>query len=170
VTADKEKARKNSYEEALNAFGRAMKALNKRDYTKALEGLNAFMESHPGEKELIDRCNVYVKICNQHISPEKPALKTYDDYYRQGVFKLNDGEFEEAAKLLSKAHQIEPKAGEILYYLANTYCHMQDVDACLEYLKQAVKLDAAFAVLAQNELDFSKLREDKRFAVITKMG
>ncbi len=168
MTAQKEKVINNSLAEALAAFNLAMKAFHKKDYAKTLEALTSFLEKYPEEKELIDRANVYVIICNKHLSPEKIVLKSFDDYYRNGVYHLNQGEFEEAAEMLLKAHEKEPKAGEILYYLANTYCHLENVEQCLEYLKQAVKLDASFAVLAQNELDFVELRKDKEFADITK--
>ena len=147
-----------------------MKAFHKKNYAKALESLTSFIEKHPEEKELIDRARLYVAICNQHVEPEEIVLEAYDDYYRYGVYLLNNRDFEEAVKMLTKALEMKPKAGEILYYLANTYCHMQDTESCLEYLKEAVKLDASFATLAQNEMDFNELRKDKRFAVITKMA
>jgi len=170
LTADKEQASKNAYEKALAAYEIAMKAFHKRNYAKALEALTSFIEKYPEEKELVDRANLYVIICGQHLKPEELVLKTYDDYYRYGVYHLNNRDYDGAVEMLTKAHQMKPKAGEVLYYLANTYCHMQDTESCLEYLKQAVMLDAAFAVLAQNELDFNELRKDKRFAVITKMA
>jgi tetratricopeptide (TPR) repeat protein len=170
LTAEKEKSHKNAYEKALTAFEQAMKAFHKGDYTKADAALTAFVEKYPEEKELLDRAHIYTAICKRHLSPEKITLKTFDDYYRHGVYQLNQGQFEEAVKLLNKAHEMQPKAGEVLYYLANTYCHMQDVEQCLEYLKQAVMLNASFAILAQNELDFDDLREDQRFALITKMA
>lgn len=170
MKAEKEKAMKNSYEKALAAYGQAMKAFHKGDYAKAKEALTGFVESFPEEKELVDRAAIYAEICNQRLNPEKIVLKSFDDYYRYGVYYLNQGQFEEAADLLSKAHEMQPKAGEILYYLANTYCLMQNVEQCLEYLKQAVMLNASFAILAQNELDFDDLREDKRFVMITKMA
>ena len=62
------------------------------------------------------------------------------------------------------------KSGAVLYYLANTYCNMENVELCFEYLKQAVELDASFAVLAQNEPDFKELKKDDQFAAITKMA
>ena len=170
MTADKEKASKNAYEKALAAYEIAMKAFHKKNYAKALEALTSFIEKYPEEKELVDRAHLYIVICSQHLSPEEIVLETHDDYYRYGVYLMNNGDFEEAVKMLAKAHEMKPKAGEVLYYLANTYCHMQDTESCLEYLKEAVKLDAAFAILAQNDLDFSKLRQDKRFDVITKMA
>lgn len=170
MTAQKDKLNKNTYEKALAAYGQAMKAFHKKNYAKALETLTSVLEKFPEEKELIDRTNIYIAICNESLTPEKIVLKSFDDYYRLGVYKLNQGDFEEAAELLLKAHEKNPKAGEVLYYLANIYCHLEDIDLCLEYLTQAAKLDASFAVLAQNELDFSELRKDEKFAVITKMA
>ncbi|NOR14296.1 MAG: tetratricopeptide repeat protein [Candidatus Aminicenantes bacterium] len=170
MTAQKEKVSKNSYEKALAAYGLAMKAFHKKDYAKSLEAFTSFSEKYPEEKGMIDRANIYIEICNRHLSPDKTVLKSFDDYYRSGVYHLNQGEFEEAAELFIKAHEKKPKAGEVLYYLADTYCLLENVEKCLEYLEQAVKLDASFAVLAQNELDFVELRKDEKFAAITKMA
>ena len=131
MTTQKDKLSKNTYEKALAAYGQAMKAFHKKNYAKALETLTSVLEKFPEEKELIDRANMYVDICNEYLTPEKIVLKSFDDYYRNGVYKLNQGDFEEAAEFLLKAHEKKPKAGEVLYYLANLYCHLENIDQCL---------------------------------------
>ena len=47
---------------------------------------------------------------------------------------------------------------------------MGNVEKCLEMLKDAVRLDKFYGILAQNETAFESIWEDKKFKVITKLA
>ncbi len=171
MTAQKDnKAKKNDYEKALAAYHQAMKLFHQRDYAKAEESLNAFLEKHNQERELADRAKIYRDICHSRLQPEKIKLTTFEDFYQNGVYLLNMGRYEEALTSLEKARAKEPSNAKLVYVMAAAYAMHEDKDNCLEYLKQAVKLDSYFAILAQNESNFDPVKHDKRFAVITKMA
>ena len=167
---EKEKARKDDYEKALASFTQAMRAFHKGEFTKATELLKAFVEKFASERELIDRAQVYLEICASREKKEKIQLNTFNDYYYYSVYKINQGEYEEALKLLEKAREMKPKEGKIPYLMADTYCLMREQEQCLEYLKKAIQLDKFFSTLAQNESDFEPLWEDKKFKLITRMA
>ena len=169
MSETKEKAKKNAYDLALTAYNQAMKAFHKADFPKAVERLQAFLEKHSSEKELVDRVKIYLSICEKRLKKEKIILKSFEDYYQFGVYKLNRNEFPEALKAFEKAHEIQPKEGKILYLIANVYHKMEQDDECLEFLKSAVKADKYFGILARNEIDFEDLHEDKKFNLITRM-
>lgn len=170
MPTEKEKAKKDSYEKALNAFEQVMKVFHKGDYVKAYELLTAFLEKYDSENEMVDRVKMYLKICEEHVKEEKVILKSFDDYYQHGVFKTNHGEYDEALKLLTKAQSLEPKEGKVPYLMSSIYCQMDQPDRCLEHLQQAVELDSYFATLALNEEDFDALKEDEKFKLITELG
>ena len=96
-------------------------------------------------------------------------MKTFDDYYQYGVYKINQRKYEEALKLLEKARDMKPKEGKVFYLMADAYCMKSDKEKCLEHLKKAIKLDEHFRILAQNEADFEPLREDKKFKLIIRL-
>lgn len=169
TTKDKEKLKKDDYEKALSAFDQAMKAFHKGDFTRAEELLNAFLENFPSEKELVDRAQVYLKICASRQKKEKIQLTTFEDYYQYGIMKINQGDYEEALKSLGKAGEMKPKEGKIPYLMANAYCRMGETEKCLEHLRKAIQIDKFFSTLAQNESDFESLWEDKKFKLITRM-
>jgi len=50
------------------------------------------------------------------------------------------------------------------------HCQMGNVEKCLETLKDAVRLDRYYGILAQNESAFEPIWEDKKFKVITKLA
>ena len=167
MPSEKEKARKDLYKKTLTAFEQAMKIFHKGDYQKASDLFGAFLEKHNSESELVDRVKMYLKIIDGRLKKDGRTLKTFDDYYLNGVLKANHGEFEDALKLLNKAQSLEPKEGKILYLLSSIYCQMDHPEKCLENLERAVDLDSFFAILAQNEEDFVSLKEDEKFKIVT---
>jgi len=165
-----EKVKKDDYEKLLSAYSQAMKAFRKRDFERAAELLQSFLEKYTTEKELVDRAKIYLSICKNQLSPEKIQLKTFDDYYEYGVYKINQGDYSQALKYLEKAHEMNPKEGKVLYLMADAYCLLNDKEKALEFLKKAIQRDKFFSILAQNETDFEPLREDKKFKLITRMA
>jgi predicted Zn-dependent protease len=166
----KEKAKKDLYEKILAAYGQAVKAFRKGDCAKAKELFQAFLEKHSSEKELVDRAQMYLALCENREKKDTVSLKTFDDYYEYAVYKLNQKDHDEAIKLLEKAKAQKPKEGKVSYLMALMYCQMEDTEKCLDNLKDAVQKDKFFGTLAQNESGFEPLWEDKKFKIITKTG
>jgi len=170
-TVKDEKAKKDEYQKALAVFSEAMKEFRKAKFEKAIELLKSFVEKYPGERELVDRARFYVKIAEERSKESKEAvsLKTAEDYFHYGLYRMNAGDFEEAQKLLDKALKLNPDDGKVYYALADLNSLAGQTDASLEYLKKAIQVDKFFRVLAQNETDFQPLWEDKKFKLITRI-
>lgn len=166
----KEKLKKDLYEKILAAYGQAMKAFRKGDYAKAKELFQAFLEKHNTEKELVDRAQMYLAMFENREKKETISLETFEDYYENAVYKLNQRNHGEAIELLEKAKTQKPKEGKVSYLMALTYCQKGDTKKCLENLKDAVHKDKFFGTLAQNESGFELLWKDKKFKIITKTG
>ena len=167
---EKEKVKKDEYQKAFFAYTQAMRSFHKGDYEKAAELLKAFLDKYASEKELVDRAQIYLTICRVEQKKEKIQLKTFDDYYEYSVYRINQGDYEGALKLLEKALDMKPQEGKILYLMADAYCLMGQSEQCLENLKRAIQLDKYFSILAQNEANFESLWEDKKFKLITRMA
>jgi tetratricopeptide (TPR) repeat protein len=166
----KQKSKKDIYTKILEAYAQAVKAYRKGDCVKAKELFNAFLEKHTSEKELVDRANMYLSLCEKRQKKETISLKTFEDYYEHAMYKHNQGNHDEAIKLLEKAKTIKPKEGKVPYLKALTYCLMEDTENCLLNLKDAIQIDRFFGTLAQNEPGFESLWEEKKFKIITKTG
>lgn len=146
-----------------------MKAFHKGDYARASEFLTTFLEKHSTERELVDRAQIYLSICEARQTKERIQLKTFDDYYQTSVHRMNRGDYQEALELLEKARQMKPKEGKLFYLMANVCCLMGKKEECLDHLKEAIQMDKFFSILAQNESDFEEIREEKKFKLITRM-
>jgi predicted Zn-dependent protease len=166
----KEKVKKDLYDKILAAYGQAVKAFRKGDCAKAKELFQAFIEKHSSEKELVDRAQMYLALCENREKKGAVTLKTFEDNYEYAVYKLNQQDYDEAIKLLKKAKTQKPKEGKVSYLMALMYCQMEDMEKCLENLKEAVQNDKFFGTLAQNESGFEPLWADKKFKIITKIG
>jgi len=81
---------------------------------------------------------------------------------RMESYKANDGEYDEAITMLAKASSLEPKEGKVFYLLSSVYLNMDQPEKCLEHLERAVALDSYFAILAQNEEEFSSLKRGRK--------
>ena len=132
--------------------------------------LEALIEKHASERELVDRAQTYIKICQNISKKEAIPSKTFDDLYENGVFLMNLGRYEDALKLFNKAIEKNPDHAKILYFMAAIYQSMGDTDQSLEFLKKSIQKDKYFKILAQNDSDFEDLREDKKFKILTKLA
>ncbi len=166
----KDKINLDSYEKTLSSYSQAAKAFRRGDCKKAKEYFGAFIEKYPMEKELVDRAKLYMKICKDKDKKDAFALKNFDDYYEMGVYKLNQGAYEEALKLFNKALEKDPSKGKILYLMGKTHYLMGDKDKFLDNLKSAIQVDKSFQIFAQNDSDIDDIKNDKKFKLITKLA
>ncbi|MBN2207201.1 MAG: tetratricopeptide repeat protein [Candidatus Aminicenantes bacterium] len=147
-----------------------MKEFHKREFDKAVESLESFIEKHPAEREFVDRARMYIELCKSLQKKERVTLKTVDDYFFYAVYKLNQGDHEGALKVLEKAVEQKADEGRIQYLIADIQAGLGRVEEALEALKKAIQKDKQYRILAQNEVDFEPLWEDKRFKALTRVA
>jgi len=164
-----EKTKKDAYEKALAAFGEAMKEFHKGRLDKAQELLKAFLEKYDTEKEFVDRAKLYLQMTQEKGKKETVSLKTVDDYVYHSIYKINSGAHDEALKLLEKALEMKEEEGRVYYLMADALILMGKPDEAMENLKKAFQKDKVYRTMAQNEIDFEPLWDDKKFKLITRM-
>jgi tetratricopeptide (TPR) repeat protein len=168
LPVSEQKQKKDEYQKALAAFGQAMKDFHKGEMEKAAAGLKSFIEKFAEEHELVDRARIYVAIATNRLKRESVQIKTFEDHFHYAVYKINSGDLDGALKLLEKALEFKTDEAKVHYLISDVRCRLGQADDCLDSLKKAIQKDKLFAVLAQNEADFTPLWEDKRFKVITR--
>jgi len=154
-------------QQALEAFEKALKALGRRHFDRARNQLEALIEAHPEELELLERARAYIAVCDRALE-KKPAFrpKTFEDLLHHGVFLHNRGEYAEALKVLRQAAEIHPRNEHVLYCLAATAARAGDAPTALKALRQAVSVAPANRTQARQDPDFDTLREDEEFLAI----
>jgi tetratricopeptide (TPR) repeat protein len=142
-----QRLKKDEYQKGLAAFGQAMK------------------EFHTG-----DRASIYLALAQKHPKKETVSPRTFEDYCRAGVARINQADYAGAGKFLEKALEFKQNEGLVHYLLADVHCLTGRQDDCLDELKKAIQKDKMYAVMAQNESDFQALWEDKKFKVLTRLA
>jgi len=158
----------NNYQKALEVYSKAMSYFHKKDYLKAVELFKEITNKYSSEKEIVDRANLYLSICKNRLEKKEIKLNTFDDYFYYGIYHLNLGNYEKAIELLKEAQKKAPKEGKVYYALADVSAQIGDSESALSYLKKAIELDSFFKILAQNEVDFEPLKENKEFKELVK--
>jgi tetratricopeptide (TPR) repeat protein len=164
-----DKAKKDIYEKALAAYGEALKEFHKGKFDRAQDLLKSFVERFDAERELVDRARIYLDIIKEKGKKETVSLKTADDYFYYGVYKINSGAYEEAVKLLEKVLEMKGDEGKVFYLMADAYILQGKIDEALEFLKKAFQKDKFYKILAQNETDFEPIWDDKKFKLISRL-
>ena len=150
-------------EQALQEYDRALQLLRKQEFAGAADGFKAILKNHPQEKEIADRCRVYLRVCERDLGEKVMPLKRVEDYYYQGVLECNRQRYDEALKHLDRALKMNPKDDRVLYVLAATQALKGEREQALSSLKEAIDLNATNRIHAQNDPDFETLREDDAF-------
>jgi tetratricopeptide (TPR) repeat protein len=165
-----EKSKKDEYQKALAAFTESMKDFRKPKYDKAAESFRVFIEKYPAERDLVARARTYLSISEEHLKEPRENFnpKTADDFLQAAVYKMNSGAVDEALKHIEKAVKLSPDDARILFLQADLLCRGGKLDEALEALRKAVQTEKTYRILAQNEIDFAPLWEDKRFKAITR--
>ena len=164
-----ERSKKDAYDKAFAAYGEAMKEFHKGKFDRAQELLKAFVEKFDIEKELVDRAKLYLEIIRERGKKETLSLKTADDHLYYGTIRLNDRAWDEALTLFEKALEMKGDEGRLYYLMADAYILQGKTDEALEYLKRAFLKDKVYKILAQNEMDFASLWDDKKFKLIARL-
>ncbi len=151
------------HEKALKEFERGVAHLQRQNYAEAQERFQAVAQDYAQEKELVDRAQVYIRICKDRGDRKAPQPKTTDEMFYFGVIKANEADYDEAVRLFERALEAAPKDEKIHYVMASTLALKGDRREALDHLKQAIELNATNRIYAINDPDFEPLRDDETF-------
>jgi len=146
----------------LEAYEDAVRYFQEQKYPRAKQALEKVLEGP--SKELRDRAQVHLRICEQRIARTPAAsAKSAEDHYTQGVALMNLGRWDEAREHLDRARKAAPKADHVVYAMAALDCLTGEADSAMENLKVAIQMRPENRYHARNDEDFAFLQEDPRF-------
>jgi len=149
--------------DALLAFERAIRVLQRHDYREAAEGLRVLISRFPGERALLDRARVYLEHCERELRRKPPAPKTIEERLTAATAALNLGDDRRAQALAESVLAEEPRQDLALYLLAAIAARRGAVDAALVYLGQAIAIGPEVRAQARLDNDFESLRGNERY-------
>lgn len=155
------------FSRALEIYEKAVKALGKKDYERALDHLESLIESHSEERDLLERARAYRTVCLRALE-KRPAFrpKSFEDALNYGVYLHNRGEFAEALKYFQQAVEIHPRNEHALYCLAATSARAGETVAALKALRTAINVNPDNRAQARSDSDFDSLRDEPDFIAL----
>ena len=150
------------YRKALAEYEKAIAYLQKRNFRRAAQLFERFIEDYSEERDLADRGRVYLNLCRKQTEASF-ELQGFDDHYYHGVFLVNRGEFREAIHVFQKALELRPASGKANFSLASAYARIDEKPSALEFLRKAVDLDGGNRLLGRQDPDFRSLKGDPEF-------
>ena len=161
-TAKKNVAEDPRYTQALQSYELGLRAMQEHKFDKAKPHFQKVVAGP--SKELIDRANVYLNICNQHLERSASTqFKTAEEHFDFAVSLMNIGDYVTAREHLEKLLKQNAKADYVVYGLAALDCLTGHVEDSLKHLDEALRLNAQLRFQARNDSDFQNLAEDPRF-------
>jgi tetratricopeptide (TPR) repeat protein len=152
------------YQQALDVFERAVKALSRKDFDRGRELLDGLIGSYADHQELVERAKTYRALCDRTRRPARP--KTFEELLNYGVVLHNRGDFQHAVKYLRQALDIHPRSESALYCMAAAQARAGDAQAALKSLKSAIHANPASRAQARRDADFEPLREAAAFQAL----
>ena len=152
------------YQQALDLFERAVKALGRKDLDRARSILDELLETHGDQQELVERARAYRVMCDRSRRPPRP--KTFEELLNYGVVLHNRGDYAQAVRYLQQALEMHPRNESALYCLAAAQARAGDVPAALKALRSAIHANPASRSQARRDEDFAPLRAGAEFQAL----
>jgi len=161
-TAKKTVAEDPRYTQALQSYESGLRAMQEHKFDKAKPHFQKVVAGTV--KELVDRANVHLSICNQHLDRSPPTkFKSPEEHYYFAVSLMNIVDYVTAREHLEKLLKQNAKSDYVVYGLAALDCLTGHVEDSLRRLDEALRLNAQLRFQARNDSDFQNLAEDPRF-------
>src|SRR6202521_775549 len=161
-TAKKTVAEDPRYTQALQSYESGLRAMQEHKFDKAKPHFQKVVAG--ASKELIDRANVHLSICNQHLDRAATTqFKTAEEHFDYAVSLMNVGDYVTAREHLDKLLKQNPKADYVLYGLAALDFLTGHVEDSLRRLDESLRMNPNLRYQARNDSDFQNLAKDPRF-------
>ncbi|MBI2835369.1 MAG: hypothetical protein HYX76_13180 [Acidobacteria bacterium] len=144
-------------------YERGLQALQRHDYRKASADLQAVLERYPQERDLHDRVQLYLRVCERHTHQLSASPTTAQEQVYAATLALNSGAPDQALCHLTAVTQQDPGNDHAHYMTAVAQGLRGNREAMLDHLRRAVELNSENRSLAKQDPDFAAYRSDEGF-------
>jgi tetratricopeptide (TPR) repeat protein len=145
-------------------YERGLEALQRHDYSAALQLFGSVLEQFPEERELHERVRLYLNICERQATPRDAAAPTsLEERLYASTLALNGGRYEEAIAHLRLVRDEDPDNDHALYMLAVAHAQRGEHAEAMAHLERAIALNPENRAQARQDPDLDALREDETF-------
>jgi tetratricopeptide (TPR) repeat protein len=153
LTAEQQKAYKE-YEHAVSL-------VYKQEYARAAEELKGLVERHPHDRDLLDRTRIYLRVCEART--RRPQRGETPEPYLQALVLYNEGEYDEALKILDREVGSNQRDARLTYLTACAHLAHGERQEGLRLLRESIRLDVTNRYRALNDPDLEEIRTAEDF-------
>jgi tetratricopeptide (TPR) repeat protein len=149
--------RKSAYLEAVSVYERGIEALQRRDYQTAAGQFRALMARFPDERELHERAQVFLRVCERELAAAAAEPRTSEERIVAATVALNAGDYTRTLRLLDEVLRDDPKSDHAEYMSAVVLCATGNREQALDRLRRAIELNPDNRNLARQDSDLDGL-------------
>jgi tetratricopeptide (TPR) repeat protein len=155
--------RKPGYYEAIAIYEKAVRALQKHDYSAAADQFRTIIERYPDERELQERSRLYLRVCERETA-RRPAIPTTpQERVYAATVALNAGDHALALDHLQRALDEAPESDHAHYIMAVALASRGQSTESMEHLRQSIALNPENRAIARQDPDLESIRELEAF-------
>lgn len=141
-------------ENLKKSMNEAIQLLHSKNKKKAKEAFESIMAQYPEEKMVLDRCRIYIHICDRLQQAEPESLTTAEEYYARGSYRMNQGDLDGAIDDLQASLKLFSKGDHIHYTLAAAYALKHNPELSAKHLAKAIQINPDNREFVLNDADF----------------
>ena len=155
--------RKPGYYEALAMYETGVRALQRHDYQGAATQFRAIIDRYPEERELQERSQLYLRVCERETARRPPTPQTPQERVYAATVALNAGDTSTALDHLRRALDDSPDSDHAHYIMSVALASKGDSGQALQHLRQAISLNPENRALARQDPDLEAVRTADEF-------
>ena len=149
--------------EAVSLFERAMRALQRHQYSDGADAFRGLLSTFPREGALCERSLVSLAVCERELSRHPAEPRTLEERLTAATAALNDGDDSRAETLAQRVLSDAPEHDLALYLLAAVEARRGATDEALHLLSRAMTINPEIRAQARHDEDFEDLRDMEAF-------
>ncbi len=139
-------------------YENGVRALQRHDYESAAGQFRLIIERYPEERELQERSQLYLRVCDRETARRPPAPQTAQERVYAATVALNAGDTATALDHLRRALADSPDSDHAHYIMSVALASTGSGPEALEHLRRAVSLNPENRALARQDPDLEPLR------------
>jgi tetratricopeptide (TPR) repeat protein len=141
-------------ENIKKSMDEAIQLLYSKNKKKAREAFESIISQYPEEKMILDRCRIYINICNRMNQTAAESLNTAEEFYARGSMRMNQGDLDGAIDDFQSSIKLSAKGDHIHYTLAAAYALKHNPELSAKHLAKAIQINPDNREFVLNDADF----------------
>ncbi|MGH9147733.1 MAG: tetratricopeptide repeat protein [Vicinamibacterales bacterium] len=152
---------RTTYIEAVALYEKGLQALQAHEFGQAADILRSVLANYPDEKELHERVQLYLNICDRQNGPQQEAApSSVQEKLYAATLALNAGEYAQALGHIGDVVRDEPFNDHAHYMRAVVLTLRGELPEAVPSLLRAIELNPENRGLARQDPDLEPLRHD----------